>query len=328
MGSRTTFSLFFKTGFLINAGINTMSKAVRRTLFLLLAPALLIAQQEEQLSADDELKIYISADMEGVAGVVSDEQLGPDGFEYGRFREFMTAEVNACIDVVRMAGATEILVSDSHGNGQNLLIEKMPDDVMIIRSWPRELGMMEGIDETFDGVIFLGYHASAANTRGVRAHTMSSANVVDIRMNGTSMSEGAMNAAIAGHFGVPVILVSGDDVAVAETQVIVGNMEGAVVKWAKGFHSAQTLTPEAAREVIRTRCKSAVDRIDSFEPFVLETPVQLELTLKHYRPVELLAYLPGVERINAHTVRFEAADMIEASRFLRVALGYQVDLQP
>ncbi|MDH5502326.1 MAG: M55 family metallopeptidase, partial [Gammaproteobacteria bacterium] len=261
-------------------------------------------------------------------GVVSGDQLGPGGFEYERFREFMTAEVNACIDAARMAGATEILVSDSHGNGQNLLIEKLPDDVMIVRSWPRELGMMAGIDDSFDGVIFLGYHASASNTRGVRAHTQSSANVVDIRMNGNSMSEGAINAAIAGHYGVPVIMISGDDVAVAETQVIVGEMEGAVVKWARGFHSARTLTPEAANEVIRTRTKAAIDRITDFQPFVLQTPVELELTLKHYRPVELLSYLPGVERLNAHTIRFTGKDIVEVSRFLTFVLDYQVDLQP
>ena len=279
-------------------------------------------------SAQESLKIYISADMEGVVGVVSGEQLGPSGFEYERFREFMTAEVNAAIDAARAAGATEFLISDSHGNGQNLLIEKLPNDVMVIRSWPRPLGMMEGIDASFDGVIFLGYHASTANTRGVRAHTESSANVTAILLNGISMSEGSINAAIAGQFGVPVIMISGDDVAVAETQVIVGDMEGAVVKWAKGFHSAQTLTPEAAYEVIRTRANAAVGRIEDFEPYVLETPIELELSLKHYRPVELLSYLPNVEKVNSHTIKFVGEDMIEIAKFLGVALGYQVDLQP
>ena len=290
----------------------------------LLAMAAFSSAQEER----ESLKIYISADMEGVAGAVTGDQLGPGGFEYQRFREFMTAEVNAAIDAARAAGATEILASDSHGNGQNLLIDEMPDDVMIVRSWPRELSMMEGIDETFDGVIFIGYHASTANTRGVRAHTMSSANVTDLRLNGKSMSEGSMNAAIAGQFGVPVIMVSGDDVAVAETQVIVGDMEGAVVKWATGFHSARTLTPEAAREVIRTRAASAVSRIDEFEPYVLETPIEIELSLKHYQPVELLAYLPNIERVNSHTIRFMAEDMTEASKFLTFVLDYRVDLQP
>jgi len=289
-------------------------------LFLLLVSAAARSQET--------LKIYISADMEGVVGAVTGEQLGPSGFEYQRFREFMTAEVNAAIDAARAAGATEFLISDSHGNGQNLLIERLPSDVTVIRSWPRPLGMMEGIDESFDGVIFLGYHASAANTRGVRAHTMSSANITGIRLNGISMSEGSMNAAIAGHFGVPVIMVSGDDVAVAETQVIVGDMEGAVVKWARGFHSARTLTPDAAYEVIRTRANAAVGRIDDFEPYVLETPVELELSLKHYRPVELLSYLSNVEKVNSHTIRFVGEDIIEVMKFLRVATGYQVDLQP
>jgi D-amino peptidase len=276
----------------------------------------------------DSLKIFISADMEGVVGVVSDQQIGPGGFEYERFRALMTAEVNACIEAAREAGATDILIADAHGNGQNLLLERLPDDVMLVRSWPRPMGMMEGIDSSFDGAIFLGYHASTANERGVRAHTFSSANVTAVRLNGMSMSEGSVNAAIAGHFGVPVIMVSGDNVAVAETQVIVGDVEGAVVKWARGFHSAQTLMPEAANRVIRNRTKAAIGRIGDFEPYVLEPPLRLELTLKHYRPVELLSYLPNVERVNSHTVRFVGQDILEVSKFLSVALGYSVDLQP
>lgn len=276
----------------------------------------------------DSLKIFISADMEGVVGVVSDQQLAPGGFEYERFRALMTAEVNACIEAAREAGATEILIADAHGNGQNLLIERLPDDVMLVRSWPRPMGMMEGIDSSFDGAIFLGYHASTANDRGVRAHTFSSANVTAVRLNGMSMSEGSVNAAIAGHFGVPVIMVSGDNVAVAETQVIIGDVEGAVVKWARGFHSAQTLMPEAAYRVIRNRTKAAIGRIEEFEPYVLEPPLRLELSLKHYRPVELLSYLPNVERVNSHTVRFVGEDILEVSKFLSVALGYSVELQP
>ena len=137
-----------------------------------------------------------------------------------------------------------------------------------------------------------------------------------------------MNAAIAGHFGVPVIMVSGDDIAVAENQVIIGDIEGAVVKWASGFHSARTLTPEAAYEVIRTRTKSAIDRIDDFEPYVLDTPIELELSLKHYRPVELLAYLSNVEKVNSHTIRFTGDDITEVSNFLTVVTSYRIDLQP
>jgi D-amino peptidase len=285
-------------------------------------------QSAAQTQARQSLKLYISADMEGVVGVASGDQLGPGGFEYERFREFMTAEVNACIEAAREAGVTEILVSDSHGNGQNLLIEKLPKDVMVVRSWPRPLGMMAGIDDSFDAAIFLGYHSSTANERGVRAHSFSSAHVTGLRLNGKSMSEASISAAIAGHFGVPVIMVSGDHIAVAETQVIVGDMEGAVVKWAKGFHSAQTLTPEAAYDVIRASTRAAIERVDEFEPYVIEAPLKLELSLKNYRPVELLAYLPNVERINSHTLGFNGEDMTEISGFLSVALGYSVDLQP
>ena len=278
--------------------------------------------------AQKPLKIYISADMEGVVGAVTDEQLGPEGFEYERFREFMTAEVNAAIDAAREAGATEILVSDSHGNGQNLLLEKLPDDVMVVRSWPRPLAMMEGIDETFDGAIFLGYHTSTTNTRGVRAHTMSSANLTAVRLNGIAVPEAGLNAAIAGHFGVPVIMISGDDAIVEEARSLLGEVEGAVVKWALSFHSARTLTPEAGYEVIRGKVKAAIGRIGDFEPYRLEPPIELEVSLKHYRPVELLGYLPMVERVDSHTVRFVGKDMVEVSKFLEFMLSYEVSLQP
>lgn len=297
-------------------------------LLLGMLPGFALAQEAQAQDDDEPLKIYISADMEGLAGAVTGEQLGPGGFEYERFREFMTAEVNAAIDAARAAGAGEILVSDSHGNGQSLLIEKLPSDVMVVRSWPRPLGMMDGIDETFDGAMFIGYHSSTSNTRGVRAHTQSSASITELRLNGIAMSEASINAAIAGQFGVPVILVSGDDVAVAETQVIIGEVEGAVVKWARGFHSARTLTPEAAQEVIRTRVASAISRIDDFSPYVLDTPIDVEISLKHYRAVELLGYLPNVERLSSHTIRFIADDMEQVSKFITFVLDYRVDLQP
>ena len=277
---------------------------------------------------NDGLKIFISSDMEGVVGAVTAEQLRPGGFEYERFRGFMTAEVNAAIEAAREAGATEIVVADSHGNGQNLLIERLPEDVTVVRSWPREFRMMGGIDDSFDGVIFLGYHAGTANMDGVRAHTFSSANITSLKLNGIEMSEGSMNAAIAGHFDVPVIMVSGDDVAVAEVEAVIGDVEGAVVKRALGFHSAETLTPEAAYEVIRTSTASAINRIDDFEPYVLDTPIVMELSLKHYQPVELLGYLSNVERIDSHTIRYTGEDIRDVSNFLLFVTRYRIDLQP
>src|SRR6266511_2858179 len=205
-----------------------------------------------------KMKIYISADMEGVVGVVTQEQLGPSGFEYQRAREFMTEEVKAAIDASFEAGATEIVVSDSHGNGQNLLIEKLPRNITLVRAFPRPLTMMQGIDETFDGVIFLGYHTSTTNPQGVRAHTMSSATLADVRLNGVSMPEAGLNAAI-----------------VKEAGALLGGIEGAVVKWAYGFHSARTLMPEAAYELIRQKVKQAIGRIKDFKPYKIKAPIQL-----------------------------------------------------
>ena len=280
------------------------------------------------LAAQDGLKIYISADMEGVTGVVTADQLGPSGFEYGRFRQFMTDEVLAAISAAREAGATEILVSDSHGNGENLLIEQLPPDVEVVRSWPRPLMMMEGIDGTFDGAIFIGYHASTTNPAGVRAHTMSSANLAAVRLNGIAMPEGGINAAIAGHFGVPVLMVSGDDAAVREVSDLLGGIGEAVVKWNYGFHSARTLTPAAGVEVIRTAVREALAGAGRVEPYVLETPITVEVTFKNYLPAEVLSYLRDVERADAHTVRYVAEDMLDASRFLEFLGSYEPGLTP
>jgi D-amino peptidase len=275
-----------------------------------------------------KMKIYISADMEGVAGVVSGEQLSPTGFEYQRFREFMTQEVNAAIEAAFEAGATEVTVSDSHGNAQNLLVEKLPKNTLLVRGFPRPLVMMQGIDATFDGAIFIGYHSSTTNIAGVRAHTFSSARLADVRLNDVSMSEGSFNAAIAGHFNVPVIMVSGDDAAVKEVTTIVGDIEGAVVKRSSGFHSARTMTPEAAYALIREKVKKALGRIKELKPYKLKTPVQLDVRFKNYRPSELLSYLSIVQRTDAHSIRFIGKDMVETSKFVEFITSYEPGLEP
>jgi len=291
--------------------------------------ALLLMSFANTVKAQErKLKIYISADMEGVVGVVTNEQLGPQGFEYARFREFMTQEVNAAIEGAFEAGATEVVVSDSHGNGQNLLLEKLPKNILLVRSWPRPLLMMQGIDESFAGVIFLGYHTGTTNLQGVRAHTISSARLTDVRLKGVSVSEAGLNAAIAGHFNVPVIMVSGDDAVVKETTALLGDVEGAVVKWSSGFHSATTLMPEASYQLIREKVKKAILRIKDFKPHKLAPPIQLDVSFKNYRPSEVLSYLSIVERTDAHSIRFKGKDIIEVSKFLEFIMTYEPALEP
>jgi D-amino peptidase len=274
------------------------------------------------------MKIYISADMEGIVGVVTSEQLGPQGFEYARFREFMTQQVTTAIEAAFESGATEVVVSDSHGNGQNLLIEKLPKNVTLVRSWPRPLMMMQGIDETFAGAIFIGYHSGTTNSQGVRAHTFSSARFADVQLQGVSLSEAGFNAAIAGHFNVPVIMVSGDDVVVKETTALLGNIEGAVVKWSYGFHSARTLMPEAANDLIREKVKKAMARLKEFKPYKLNAPIRLDVRFKNYRPSEVLSYLSIIERTDAHSIRFTGKDIIEVSKFLEFIETYEPGLEP
>jgi D-amino peptidase len=273
-------------------------------------------------------RIYISADMEGITGVVTQEQLSPTGFDYRDARELMTGEVLAAIQGAREAGAGEIVVSDSHGNMQNLLLERLPRDVTVVRGTPRPLSMMQGIDSNFAGVVFVGYHAGTTNPEGVRAHTFSSATLADVRLGGTSVNEGVWNAALAGHFGVPVLAVTGDEAAVKEVAAQAGGVEQVVVKWPIGFHAARTLTPQAAREQIQAAVRRAVERRAERRPYAVRTPVDVELRFKNYRPAEVLSWLPGITRADAHSVRFRARDMLEATRFVAFALNYQPSLEP
>jgi D-amino peptidase len=295
---------------------------------LVLALVAASASAPSQTPARQGLKVLISVDMEGVAGVVTAEQLGPAGFEYGRFREFMTREAAAAVDAAKAAGATEIIVADAHGNGQNLLIDQFGPDVRVIRSWPRRLGMVAGLDDTVGAVIFIGYHAGTNNPTGVRAHTFSSANLTRVALNGVNVTEGSWNAAIAGHFGAPVVMISGDDAAIAEVQKVVGPLEAAETKRSLGFHSAMTITPQAATALIGQRVRAALGRRQDFKPYRVQGPVTVDVSFKNYMPAEVLAYLPIFERTDAHSIRFRAKDMVEASMIMTFIGEYRPDITP
>jgi D-amino peptidase len=276
-----------------------------------------------------KLKVHISVDMEGVAGVVSTDQLSPGTFEYERFRGFMTREANAAVLGAIAAGATEVVVADSHGNGENLLIEVFPaEKVQVVRGFPRHLGMMAGIDQSFDAAVFIGYHASTNNSQGVRAHTFSSAQLTRVTLNGREVTEGAWNAAIAGQFGVPVVFVSGDEAAIEEVRGMVGPLEAFATKRPLSFHAAETVMPATSVAHIEAGVKAALGRLSTFKPYKVSMPVTVEISFKHYRPVELLSYLKMFERVNSHTIRFTAKDMAEASDIESFITSYQIGLEP
>ena len=299
-----------------------------RTISVVALAALSFSAAQQPAGQARKLKVHISVDMEGVAGAVTGDQLGPAGFEYGRFREFMTREALAAIEAAKEAGATEIVVADAHGNGENLLIEQLPGDVRVIRSWPRRLGMVAGLDDSVNAALFIGYHAGTNNVAGVRAHTFSSANLTRVALNGTNVTEGSWNAAIAGHFGVPIVMMSGDDAAIAEVRKAVGAMEAAETKRSLGFHSANTITPQASYALIKQRAAAAFGRLGDFKPVKVQTPVTVDVSFKNYLPSEVLAYLPIFERTDSHSIRFRAKDMVEASAIMSFIGDYRPDLSP
>lgn len=311
------FRLWIVSGFLIVGVLPLLGFMAQRN-----------AEAQTAGDAAKKLKVYISVDMEGVAGVVTADQLGPSGFEYDRFRHFMTNETLAAVRAAKEAGASEIVVSDSHGNGENLLIEEFPRDVRIVRAWPRHGGMMAGLDSSFNAALFVGYHASTTNPKGVRAHTFSSAHYARVTLNGNAVTEGEYNAAYAGAKGVPVIFVSGDDAATEEIKSRLGSIETVETKKTLGFHSAETLTPAASCDKIFAGVKSALARLHDFKPYVIKTPVTLEITFKNYTPAELLSYLRSVQRVDSHTIRFVGKDMDEVDDFEEFVANYNSDLAP
>jgi D-amino peptidase len=268
-------------------------------------------------------KIFISVDMEGITGVVQPAQLGPDGFEYQRAREWMTAEVNAAIQGARDAGPADIVVCDSHGNGQSVLIDRLPDDVQIVRGFPRPLEMMQGIDASFAAALFIGYHASEWTADAVRGHTISSARLLGVKLNGMEVSEGIYNAALAGQFGVPIAFMSGDRLAVSQLQKVVPGAEGAIVKEPFGYHSAQTVTPARGQALIRDGVKRAMAKLGTLQPYRVKTPIDLEVGFKLTIDAERAAFIPGLTRSDAHSVKGTFPDMIQITKLLQVVTSLQ-----
>jgi D-amino peptidase len=235
----------------------------------------------------------------------------------------MTGDLNAAIAGIRDAGPADIVVCDSHGNGQSVLIDKLPEDVQIVRGFPRPLEMMQGIDSSFAGAVFIGYHASEWTANAVRGHTVSSARLLGVRLNGAEVSEGIYNAALAGQFGVPVAFVSGDRLAVTQLQNAVPGVEGAVVKEPFGYHSAMTVTPARGQALIREGVARAMGRLESLQAYRVKTPVDLELGFKLTVDAERASFVPGLSRSDAHSVKGTFPDMATITKLIQVVTSFE-----
>lgn len=263
------------------------------------------------------MRIYISADIEGVAGVVTPMQTLIEGKEWARACQWMTGEVNAAIEGAKAAGATEFIVSDSHGSGQNLLLDELPESVEVVRSWPRPLGMMQGVEHGhYDAAFLLGYHTGAHHPSGVLAHTMAGLLIHSVRLNGQLCSETMLSAAIASHFGVPIAMASGDDAYGAHVAELLPGTHFAEVKTAHGRFSARTKTPKQAQDILHEVAQKALAS-PLPQPFNISAPITLEITFQKHIPAELLSYLPTFERIDAHTVRAEGDDIVAVSKMVK-----------
>lgn len=258
------------------------------------------------------MKVFISADMEGTTGLTDKVQLVTEGAEYQRFRKLMTGDVNAAIAGAFDAGATEVVVNDSHWHMRNIVIEELDSRAQLISGFNKPMCMVEGIDETFDAAIFTGYHSRAGTDRGVGNHTILGREIIEIRMNGQPVGETAINAAIAGHFNVPVIMVAGDDALAREARENLGDVETAIVKMGLDRWVAKCLTPQASSQLIRETAAKALSRIHTFKPYKVQSPVKFEVEFMSTSEAAIPAMLPGVTREDARTIAVTGEDPLRA----------------
>ena len=265
------------------------------------------------------MRVYISVDMEGIAGVAHEDQTDPTdprhAGEYNRFRRLMTDEANAAIAGALKAGADHVLVNDSHWLMRNLLAEALDPAAELLSGGPKRLSMVEGIDAGFDAALFIGYHARAGTRNATIDHTYTS-RVYEARLNGAPAGELAINAAMAGVFGVPVALVSGDQSLAAEARALLGDgVETVIVKHAVGRFATRSLAPSIACDRIREGAAKALGR--RHVPFVLKPPIHLEVDFALTQMADMAELVPGSIRTAGRTLSYTGDDYREVFRAWR-----------
>lgn len=270
------------------------------------------------------MKILIAADMEGISGVVHWDHVDSKHKEYGRFRKLMTGDVNAAIRGAYDGGAGAVIVADGHGTFRNLLIEELDPRSRLHSGGPRGLAMVQGVDTGVDGAMFVGYHARMGSRNAILDHTWSSSCVANLWLNDQAIGEIGANAAVCGHFGVPVIMISGDQTACAEARDLLGQIEIAVVKQAGGRMAAECLPPDIAQEKICDASRRAVERLrsgDAPKPFQLEGPIRGKLELTTSDMADRAELLPGAQRLEGRLIGLVADDVPTIYRAFRAAVA-------
>lgn len=258
------------------------------------------------------MKIFISADIEGISGVATNQQLKTPS-EYQRFRKLMTQDVNAAIEGAFKGGATEVVVADGHGNMSNIFIEELDSRARLVQGSNRVMCQLEGLDESFDGIMFVGHHGrEGGSERTIISHSLAGICVNEMKINGKVVGETEMNAMVAGAFQVPAIFISGDDAYVAEVLETLPDVETAVVKRGIDRFSAELIHPEVAQQIIREKAEVAVKRISEFSPLPVEGPATFEIEFKGPNQALMTTTIPTVELISPKRISFTCDDIVTA----------------
>lgn len=265
------------------------------------------------------MKVFISSDMEGTAGVVDWAQCIGDGPEALAGKRLLLAEVNAAIEGAVSGGATEVLVNDSHSTMRNLPADELAADASYLSGQHKPLYMMQGLDATFDAVLFVSYHGSMGAPAGM-SHTYNPSAVVEVRLDGTVVGEAGINALVAAHYGVPIVLVTGDRQACEETAQLLPGIRTAVVKDSVSRMAAQSLHPRVACELIRSRAAEAVAAAVEVGTPPISQDATLEVDVRTTDIAEAMTWVRGVERVSGRTVRVAGPDRLSTFRSFAAAI--------
>jgi D-amino peptidase len=286
-----------------------------------LAAVLLLALPSLSSAQGRPPRLFISVDMEGIGGIGTPAMTSANGKDYATGRELMTAEVNAVVEAIFARGPAEVLVNDSHGDMQNLLHTRLDPRVQYIQGAIKPYGMTQGLDSTFDAVIFLGYHAMARTEDGFLAHT-GSGTVQGLWINGTEVGEGGLNAYLAGSLGVPLIVAAGDSSFTREIRALVPTVRTVATKEAVGGQVARLRHPDVVRARLRDEITAALGQLGSFRPLRPSEPVTVRLRFDSATRADIVEVIPGVRRIDGTTVEFTAPTMRQAYPMIRLMYRY------
>ena len=244
--------------------------------------------------------------MEGVAGVTAWQQVDArtPHPEYPQYQRYYTQEVAAASRGARRAGATEVLVNDSHGPMRNLLLDELPDDIRVIFGNRKPLSMVQDVDASFAGALFIGYHGAIGDRNAVLCHTYTPSVIYGARVNDVACSEATLNAALLGYYGVPLLHVSGDRSTVEGVQAQMPWVRGTIVKESIGNFAANSISPTAAQALIENDVASALTSISRAKPLRFEPPISLDIRLAKVEQADYVEMIPGFERTGARSVRF------------------------